>query len=61
MIFASSQGQLTCRDENASMKLKAQDDRFECRTNLTLTAWENVGIGKVSNLWKTFKNITIKF
>ena len=40
---------LTCQEENKFVISRAQDDRFECQTNLCMESWTTIGIGKVNN------------
>ena len=43
---------LTCQEENKLIISKAQDERFQCQTNLTMQSWETIGRGKVKNNFK---------
>ena len=45
-LFLPIEG-LTCREENQVLLSNAQDDRFECRTNLTLDSWDDLNRGTV--------------
>lgn len=47
-----SSQRLTCQEENKLIISKAQDERFQCQTNLTMQSWETIGRGKVKNNFK---------
>ena len=49
-----SSQRLTCQEENKLIISRAQDDRFQCQTNLTMESWETIGRGKVKNILKQF-------
>ena len=38
---------LTCRDENKLIISKAQNERFQCQTNVTIDSWEHIGRGRI--------------
>ena len=55
-----SSQRLTCQEENKLIISRAQDDRFECQTNLTMESWETIGRGKIKNIKKQFIEVMDK-
>ena len=51
-ILQKRSQRLTCPEENKLIISRAQDERFQCQTNLTIESWETIGRGKVKNNFK---------